>query len=58
MTQEQSLTTDNLVFKTPEGAQITLEGLDPKSGLATTSKGSIECHIVNGNYICRIKSTF
>ncbi|WP_179865809.1 hypothetical protein [Bacillus pseudomycoides] len=58
MNPEHSLTQDNLVFRTPEGAQVTLEGLDVESGLATTSRGQVECHIVNGIYICHVKLDF
>ncbi|WP_176520011.1 hypothetical protein [Bacillus cereus] len=54
MTQEHSLTADNLVFRTPEGAQVILEGLNNESGTAISSGCHVECHIVNGLYYCKV----
>ncbi|WP_160168480.1 hypothetical protein [Bacillus cereus] len=58
MNPEHSLTQDNLVFRTPEGAQVTLEGLDVESGVAKTSRGNLECHVVDGLYYCKVKIEF
>lgn len=55
MSPEHSLTEDNLVFRSPKGTQVVLEGLNTESGTATTSGCKVECHIVNGIYYCKVK---